>query len=67
MKQLPSRSGEPDPRQKRKHSLTGHEPAAPAPGSADGDQSPLPSDTPDSGDQRMRGSDKSGGQRGGGR
>jgi hypothetical protein len=66
MKQLPSRSGEPDPRQKRKHSLTGHEPAAPAPGSADGDQSP-PGGSPDSGDQRMRGSDKSGGQRGGGR
>lgn len=62
---LPSRSGEPDKAGKRRHAITGHEPAAPAPGSADAGGSPRR--TPGPGERRMRGSDKSGGARGGGR
>jgi hypothetical protein len=67
MKRLPSRSGEPDPAAKKRHALTGHEPKAPAPGTADGDRTPATQDADAPGDRSMRGLDKSGGQPGGGR
>lgn len=67
MKRLPSQSGEPSRAEKKQHSLTGHEPAGPAPGTADGEHTPATIDARKLGDRSMRGLDKSGGQPGGGR
>lgn len=66
MKRLPSRSGEPNRAEKQRHAITGHEPTAPAPGTADGDETPS-GDPRKTTDRSMRGLDKSGGQPGGGR
>jgi hypothetical protein len=67
MNRHPARSGESRRREKREHALTGHEPAAPAPDTADGGAAAP--DGREAGDSHrgMRGTDKSGGTRGGGR
>jgi hypothetical protein len=67
MKRLPQRSGKPDPGEKNPHALTGHQPKAPAPGTADGEDPPPDTDPGKAGNRRMRGLDKSGGSPGGGR
>ena len=67
MNRHPARSTTARRRAKREHAITGHDPVAPAPDTADGGSAAPDGHTAGDDDRGLRGSDKSGGSRGGGR